>query len=238
MMGNHLRYYHQPLFAGQLQCISTWTIHPPALSSALTSAAASLCGHDQPLCGQEGSRAAARVAEAGQENRSLYTGLVASLCQLVEGGARLHRPHLHTALTMLCTLVRSDLPLPAPAVRVFTTNLVHDNILVRRASILVIDCVLKQHKRKHLKLQLPSQWLETPDPELHPPRGHDLEYSSEPPVCPRVSGPSCQDLLSTHHQEHGQQCSSDHEEEGCSSTGGQDTLCFPVYEDICKVTMV
>ena len=233
------------MVAGQLQCISTWTIHLPALSSALTSAAASLCGHDQPLCGQEGSRAAARVAEAGQENRSLYTGLVASLCQLVEGGARLHRPHLHTALTMLCTLVRSDEPLPAPAVRVFTSNLVHDNILVRKASILVIDCVLKQHKRKHLKLQLPSQWLETPDPEFHPPRGHDVEYSStqhvpqhEPPgpVCPLVSGPSCQDLVSTHHQEHGQQCSSDHEEE--CSTGGQDTLCFPVYEDICKVTMV
>ena len=57
-------------------------------------------------------------------------------------------------------------------------------------------------------------------------------------MCHRVTGPSCQDLLSTHHQEHGQQCSSDHEEEECSNTGGQDILCFPVYEDICKVTMV
>ena len=186
------------------------------------------------------------MAEAGLGNRRLYTRLVAGLCQLVEGEEGLHRPHLHTALTMLCVMVRSDEPLPARAVRVFTSNLVHDNVLVRKASVLVIDCVLKQHKRKHLKLQLPSQWLETSDPELHPPRGLDVECSitqhetqHEPPgpVCPRVSGPSCQGLLSAQHPEHGQQCSSDQEEEECS-TGGRDTLCFPVYEDTCKVTMV
>ena len=40
------------------------------------------------------------------------------------------------------------------AVKIFTDNLLHENILVRKASLHVIESVLKQHKRKHIKLRM------------------------------------------------------------------------------------
>ena len=40
------------------------------------------------------------------------------------------------------------------AVKIFTDNLLHENILVRKASLHVIESILKQHKRKHIKLRM------------------------------------------------------------------------------------
>ena len=40
------------------------------------------------------------------------------------------------------------------AVKIFTDNLLHENILVRKASLHVIESILKQHKRKHVKLRM------------------------------------------------------------------------------------
>lgn len=55
---------------------------------------------------------------------------------------------------MLSALLRWDVAFPPRAVTIFTNNLIHDNGIIRRASIHVVACVLKQHKRKHLKIKI------------------------------------------------------------------------------------
>ena len=61
---------------------------------------------------------------------------------------------LPTTLTIIVIHCRTDVKFPVRPVKIFTNNLLHDNILVRKAGFHVVDCVLKQHKRKHLKLKL------------------------------------------------------------------------------------
>ena len=89
----------------------------------------------QSLRDEDISKSVAKITEAGAENRRLYAQLVDSLCDLVEAEESLHWLHYNTTLTMLCVMIRSDVPLPSRAVRIFTNNLVHDNILVRKASL-------------------------------------------------------------------------------------------------------
>jgi len=68
-------------------------------------------------------------------------------------GADLHWRHYNTSLTMLCAMLRHDVDLPVRAVTIFTENLVHENILVRKASLHVVDCVMKKNKKKHPKMK-------------------------------------------------------------------------------------
>lgn len=55
---------------------------------------------------------------------------------------------------MLTILTRADILLPTRAVKLMTTNLIHDNIAARKCSIHVLSCILKQLKRPHLKIEL------------------------------------------------------------------------------------
>merc|ERR1712155_419623 len=130
-------------FSGHIQSIDNWTISWPPLSETMVTIAQGLGGLS--LRDEDISKSVAKITEAGVENRRLYAQLVDSLCDLVEAEESLHWLHYNTTLTMLCVMIRSDVPLPSRAVRIFTNNLVHDNILVRKASLHVIDCVLKQH---------------------------------------------------------------------------------------------
>ena len=96
----------------------------------------------------------AELTKLGEENYLRYQELVASLCREVQR-PDLHWRHFNTSLTMLCALLRHEVAFPVQAVTIFTNNLIHDNILVRKASLHVIECILKQHKRKHPKVELP-----------------------------------------------------------------------------------
>ena len=55
---------------------------------------------------------------------------------------------------MLCAMLRHDVDLPVRAVTIFTENLVHENILVNKASLHVVDCVMKKNKKKHPKMKV------------------------------------------------------------------------------------
>ena len=91
---------------------------------------------------------------SNKDSEKLYGELVDRLCDLVEQEESLHWLHYNMCLTMLCAMLRWDVVFPARAVNIFTNNLLHDNVMVRTASFHVVDCVLKQHKRKHLKIKL------------------------------------------------------------------------------------
>ena len=51
-------------------------------------------------------------------------------------------------------MLRYDQEFPVRATTIFTNNLVHENIMVRKASLHVVDCILKQNKRKHPKISV------------------------------------------------------------------------------------
>lgn len=64
--------------------------------------------------------------------------------------------HYNTSLTMLYAMLRHDVQFPVRATTIFTNNLTNDNILVRKTSLHVIDCVLKQTKGPHPKIKIPE----------------------------------------------------------------------------------
>ncbi|KAK8767206.1 hypothetical protein V5799_006012 [Amblyomma americanum] len=84
-----------------------------------------------------------------------YENLVCKLVSQVESGS-LHWRHYHMALVMVKLLIRTDVPLPTPAVRMLVHHLVHDTLNVRKVAILGVGTVLKQLKREHIKQELPE----------------------------------------------------------------------------------
>ena len=91
----------------------------------------------------------------GKENLELYHKLVEKLCDQVEV-AELQWRHYNTALTMLCGMLRHDVDFPLRAAAIFTENLIHENLLVRKASLHVVDCLMKKTKRPHPKIRVPG----------------------------------------------------------------------------------
>ena len=89
----------------------------------------------------------------GKENLELYHKLVEKLCDQVEV-AELQWRHYNTALTMLCGMLRHDVDFPLRAAAIFTENLIHENLLVRKASLHVVDCLMKKTKRPHPKIRV------------------------------------------------------------------------------------
>ena len=67
------------------------------------------------------------------DNVSTYENLVDKLCDAIEAQSSMHWRHVNLALCMLTTLTRSDRPLPTRAVNMMVNNLIHDNLMVRRA---------------------------------------------------------------------------------------------------------
>ena len=138
---------------GYIHSVDTWTIAWPPYTEAVISAAGRMCV--SPPSELSRTKAEERTEVLSRENLEHYTRLVSSLCDLVQREDSLHWRHYNTTLTMLCAMLRYDVPFPTRAVNIFTDNLIHDNIIVRKASLHVVDCVLKQNKRSHPKLNLP-----------------------------------------------------------------------------------
>jgi len=138
---------------GYIHSVDNWTIHWPAIPSSVIRLGTVLC--KSPPGEEAIATSMATLDKRGQENMVLYTRLVESLCEQVEK-ADLHWRHYNTSLTMLCAMLRHDVQFPVRATTIFTNNLIHENILVRKASLHVIDCVLKQTKRPHPKIKIPE----------------------------------------------------------------------------------
>ena len=100
---------------------------------------------------QEGVK---EIARQGKENLDFYQKLVEKLCDQIEV-AELQWRHYNTALTMLCGMLRHDVGFPLRAAAIFTENLIHENLLVRKASLHVVDCLMKKTKRPHPKIKAP-----------------------------------------------------------------------------------
>ncbi len=75
------------------------------------------------------------------------------LCDRVESGS-LHWRHYNIAIGMLGVLTRYDEPMPPRVARLFVGNLVHENLTVRKGALHIVECVLKQQKRKHPKMEI------------------------------------------------------------------------------------
>uniref|UniRef100_A0A023GM02 Putative proteasome activator complex subunit ixodes scapularis proteasome activator complex subunit n=1 Tax=Amblyomma triste TaxID=251400 RepID=A0A023GM02_AMBTT len=113
-----------------------------------------LAGRLMPAANPE-EMAAAMEAEQQINSASLkeYERLVCKLVTQVESGS-LHWRHYHMALVMVKLLIRTDVPLPTPAVHMLVHHLVHDTLNVRKVAILGVGTVLKQLKREHIKQEL------------------------------------------------------------------------------------
>jgi len=138
---------------GYIHSVDNWTIHWPNVPDTVISLGKVLC--KSPPAEENIASSMATLVKRGNENMGLYIRLVESLCGEVEK-ADLHWRHYNTSLTMLCAMLRHDVQFPVRATTIFTNNLIHDNILVRKASLHVIDCVLKQTKRPHPKIKIPK----------------------------------------------------------------------------------
>ncbi len=94
-----------------------------------------------------------RLQAVGKKNMDHYRGLVEKLCAVVEDTSSLHWRHFNLSVAMLSILCRHDTPLPVRAVQLMVDGLNHDNVLVRKCSIHVVGCILKQQKRAHPKVE-------------------------------------------------------------------------------------
>ena len=135
-----------------VQTVDNWSIKWRPLPEEVTSLASQLCPQvpDKDLI----KKNIARIERMSDQNMKLYESLVDKLCDLVQQEDTLHWLHYNTTLTMLCVLHRFDVVFPTRPISIFTNNLLHDNVLVRKASIHVVDTVLYQLKRKHVKMKV------------------------------------------------------------------------------------
>ncbi|ELU04407.1 hypothetical protein CAPTEDRAFT_189383 [Capitella teleta] len=90
-----------------------------------------------------------RIAKAKQD----FLSLVETLLNLVEGGS-LHWRFHHMALTMISSLIRSDIKLPAGAVEMFTRDLINDSVKIRKICLRSLGSILRQHKRKQVRVEI------------------------------------------------------------------------------------
>ena len=140
--------------ASYIHSVDTWTVTWPEVAEEVREMARSLGGRVEE---EEAEAAKVEISKKGEENLENYHKLVSLLCDLVEEGGEegsLHWRRYNTSLTMLCAMLRHDVDFPIRAVTIFTNNLVHENVLVRKASLHVIDCVMKKTKRAHPKIKL------------------------------------------------------------------------------------
>jgi len=146
-----------------IHSVDSWTITWPTLAGAAVDMAARLL---EGIKVQEGAvetmlhpsdteieKSLEELKSKGGQNVKDYRRLCELLCDQAQS-AELHWRHYNTSLTMLCAMLRYDQDFPIRATTIFTNNLIHDNIMVRKASLHVVDCVLKQNKRKHPKISV------------------------------------------------------------------------------------
>ena len=80
--------------------------------------------------------------------------LVEDIISEINSNKDLHWRHYNLAIRMIGLLTRSDIALPVSAVNLVVNNLVHDNLRVRKQSIRTLTCILQQHKRRHVKIEV------------------------------------------------------------------------------------
>lgn len=97
---------------------------------------------------EEGAR---NLERFNQSNLTLYTGLLDELlrCILEES---LHWRHRLMAMTFIRELVHPDQAYGVKLVRYFLQALIHDSLEERKVAIRIVTFMLKQQKRKHLKV--------------------------------------------------------------------------------------
>jgi len=109
---------------------------------------------------------------------ALFEEIVSKLCEQLESG-KLHWRHYNAGVSILAVLTRHDIKMPARAVKIMVSNLIHDNILVRKTSIHNMAALLKQNKRLHPRIE---KIIETKESTIQPGNRQDnqwLQYSKE-----------------------------------------------------------
>ncbi|XP_054706567.1 LOW QUALITY PROTEIN: proteasome activator complex subunit 4-like [Uloborus diversus] len=102
-----------------------------------------------------------------EKNESCYRSLVFSLIELLQNN-NLHWRHYRLALEMLSILIRPDVVYPKEGVELFVGHLIHETLAIRKISLQAVVCILKQHKRKHVKIEIDPKSQQSEDWTLHP----------------------------------------------------------------------
>jgi len=87
------------------------------------------------------------------DNMRSYDDLVLTLVDLANNG-NLRWKYYQVSLEMLALLVRHDVPLTASAVQLFTKNMVHQTLNIRKICLITVSAILKQQKRPHIKVSI------------------------------------------------------------------------------------
>ncbi|RDD38509.1 Proteasome activator complex subunit 4 [Trichoplax sp. H2] len=95
------------------------------------------------------------LEEMNNCNRRQYMELVNLLLDLCETGDNNMRwQFLQYCIGFIAQLIRIDIPLLPRAIALFTKNLIHDSIEIRKMAVSAIASICKQLKRKHLKIEI------------------------------------------------------------------------------------
>ncbi|XP_054158581.1 proteasome activator complex subunit 4B-like [Oppia nitens] len=108
------------------------------------------------------------AANRHRDNLKQYHELVDQLVTSMNT-SDLHWRYYQLSAVMLSMLIRHDLPLPDSAVDLFTKNLIHDTLYIRKISIASFGAIMRQMKRPHPKHPMlastqpidNNQWLQT-----------------------------------------------------------------------------
>lgn len=96
---------------------------------------------------------AQRLKERNEHNKSLYYSLIDEILEFSK------RSSLHWRYHLLCSTLINDLmhPIskyPPEVTKVFVKNLIHDSIEERAFALRICNTILKQQKRKHIKIEI------------------------------------------------------------------------------------
>ena len=101
------------------------------------------------------------LVSLSKHNLEAYNRIVDKLCDLLESG-ELHWKRYKAGVVIIATILRHDVNLPARAVKLLVTNLAHDNLEVRKASIYIMAGVMRLQKRKHKVIEKKVEPQQTP----------------------------------------------------------------------------
>ena len=143
------------------------TVIPPALALwDQVEKVDDVAGSLEPSCPAPSAQEVEEGAQLLEQNNTatlkLFQSVLNSLCAQLESG-NLHWRQYNAGFAVLATLTRYDVPLSAQAVRIMMSNLVHDNIIVRKVAIHNMAGVLRQHKKVSWKGIIVSNLLRMDD---------------------------------------------------------------------------
>ncbi|KAK4321981.1 hypothetical protein Pmani_007247 [Petrolisthes manimaculis] len=142
-------YYHMELFA----VYHKFSEKAENAGKAMLQSAGEPRIKNNSVCDASIAAAAQRLSDIGISNHQFYKRLVTRITEVLDSSTLHWRAH-NIALNLLGCLVRPDVTFPAVGVRVFTNNLIHDNIRIRETSLFYMSWILKNQKRKHKKVHI------------------------------------------------------------------------------------